>query len=240
MPTNFAMTVSTELTLAFVVLVLAVVAQDVCLVARAAPEGERGRWRRWALATATLWVAAHLAVARSGVMEADTMPPRLVFYLPPTLLLGVWAAFSPVGTRLAQLPLGWLVAAQAFRLPLEIWLHTLMEGGALPVQMTWSGWNFDVLTGLGALALALYGWRRPLPRAAVVAWNAMGLLLLVTVVTIAVLSTPTPLRRFHEGPPVLLPYNAPFNLIVSVHVWTAWVGHLVVTRALLRRSRTDA
>ena len=157
----------------------------------------------------------------------------------PTALVGVAVAFSPVGRALAGLPLGLLVVSQAFRLPLEIWLHALHDAGSLPVQMTWSGLNFDVATGASALALGLAALRWRLPRGVVLAWNVAGLGLLVTVVAIAVLSAPTPLRRFMDGPAVLLPYNAPYNLIISVHVWTALVGHLIVFRALARRRPQD-
>lgn len=36
-------------------------------------------------------------------------------------------------------------------------------------------------------------------------------------------------------PPVVLPLHVPFNWIVSVHVWTGLLGHLVIFRALWRR-----
>ncbi len=226
--------VSTAMTAAFLALTALVVAADIALVRRAAPAETQGRWTRRAIALAVLWLAAHAGIAASGVLESAELPPRVALYLPPTMALGVWLALSPVGMRLAALPLALLVGLHAFRLPLEIWLHTLADAGALPHRMTWAGWNFDVVTGASAAALGLWGWRRPLPRALVLGWNCMGLALLVTVVTIAVLSTPTPLRRFFEGPPVLLPFVPPFNWIVGVHVWTALVGHLVVFRALRR------
>ena len=53
-------------------------------------------------------------------------------------------------------------AVQAFRLPLEMILHGLYDSGDLPVQMTWSGLNFDVVTGATAALLGLVGLRRPL------------------------------------------------------------------------------
>lgn len=60
------------------------------------------------------------------------------------------------------------------------------------------------------------------------------------VTAIAITSAPTPLRRFTEGPPVVLPFHVPFNWIVNVHVWTALVGHLVIGRALFARRRVAA
>lgn len=149
-------------------------------------------------------------------------------------------AFSPVGARLARgLAPVWLVAPQALRLPLELVLHEWAEQGVIPVQMTFEGHNFDIVTGTLALVLGLYAlWRVP-PPGAVLAVNALGLALLAAVGTIAVLSTPTPLRAY-EGPPLLLAYHFPYGWIVPMCVAAALFAHLVAFRALRlegRRSR---
>lgn len=224
-----------SLTMAFVALTLGVVAADVWLVRRAAPAEATRRWTTRALALAAGWLALHAGVAASGVLAGQSMPPPLMIYVALTLLLAIALAASPVGRRLAALPLGLLVGLHAFRLPLELILHALYRGGDLPVQMTWSGLNFDVITGVTALLLGLWALRRPLPTGVVWAFNALGTALLVAVAAIAATSAPTPLRQFTEGPPVVLPLVVPYNWIVNVHVWTALVGHLVLWRALFGR-----
>lgn len=218
----------------FVTIVVGVVAADTWLVGQAVDPLHRKKWLARTLAVAALWLGAHAAVASSGILESLSLPPPAMPYLFVTMGCGVAVALSPVGRRLASLPLAWLVGLQAFRVPLEIWLHALADAGHLPVSMTWSGYNFDVLTGLSAIVLAALHVRKPLPRGVLVAWNVIGLGLLVTVVSIAVRSIPGPLRYFTEDPPVVLPFHAPFNWIASVLVWTALVGHLVVFRALRR------
>jgi hypothetical protein len=228
------------LTVAFTALTLVVVFIEVWLVRRAAPPDRRRRWSLIAAAVAAGWLALHGAIAASGVLEGDRMPPPILFYLAPTMLVGVAVALSPIGRRLAALPLGLLVGLQAFRLPLEMILHGLYQSGDLPVQMTWSGLNFDVVTGLTAAVLGLVALRRPLPGAIVWAWNLLGAALLIVVVAIAITSAPTPLRQFTEGPPVVLVFHVPFTWIAGVHVWTALVGHLVIFRALAGRRRGAA
>ena len=223
------------LTIAFFALTAVVVLCELWLVRRAAPPGRRGRWTLVAAVVALGWLALHGAIATSGVLEGDQMPPPLLLYLAPTMLVGIALAVSPIGARLAALPLGLLVGLQAFRLPLELILHGLYQSGDLPVQMTWSGLNLDVVTGVTAAVLGLVALRRPLPRSVVWAWNLLGSALLLVVVAIAIASAPTPLRQFTEGPPVVLAYYLPFNWIASVHVWTALVGHLVIFRALAGR-----
>lgn len=227
------------LTAAFVALTAALVAADLYCVGRAAPAGRRRRWTVIGGLAAAVWLAGHAGLAASGALEGDRLPPPVLFYLGATVLIGVGVAASPVGRRLASLPLGLLVGLHAFRLPLEVILHGLYSAGDLPVQMTWSGYNFDIVTGASAAALGLFALRRPLPRVAAWAFNLLGSALLLTVVAIAVTSAPTPLRQFTNDPPVLLPFHPPFNWIVGVHVWTALVGHIVLFRALAAGSRPE-
>lgn len=224
---------SIALTAAFVALTAVVVAADVYLVRRAAPAERRGRWTAIALGCAVVWLAAHAGLAASGVLEGDRLPPPVLFYLFGTMLVGVAVATSPIGRRLATLPLGLLVGLHAFRLLLEMILHALHESGDLPVQMTWSGYNLDVVTGATAAVLGLMALRRPLPRAMALAFNLVGSALLLGVMAIAVTSAPTPMRQFMNDPPVLLAFHAPFNWVVGVHVWTALVGHIVIFRAIV-------
>jgi hypothetical protein len=223
------------LAVAFVALTLAVVAVDVALVRRAAAAGQAWRWTVLASIAACFWLVLHAGLAASGILEGDRIPPPVMFYLVATLGVGVGVALSPVGGRLAALPVGLLVGVQAFRLPLEWLLHALYLAGALPVQMTWNGANFDVVTGASAALLGLWSLRHSLPAWVVWVWNVCGAALLINVVTIAVLSAPLPFRRFLAEPAVVLVFHPPFNWIVNVHVWTAFVGHLIVFRALWAR-----
>jgi hypothetical protein len=98
--------------------------------------------------------------------------------------------------------------------------------------MTFAGHNFDIVTGILALALGLWGRRHPLPRAAILGFNLIGTALLATVATIAVLSTPIPLRRYLEDPPVLLAFHVPYVWIVPICVGGALFGHVLLFRRL--------
>jgi hypothetical protein len=83
-----------------------------------------------------------------------------------------------------------------------------------------------------AIAVGLWAWRASPPRAVIVGFNVIGLMLLVAVTTIAVLSAPLPLRRYMNDPPVLLPFNFPYVWIVPFCVGGALFGHLLVFRWL--------
>jgi hypothetical protein len=184
------------------------------------------------VAGAAVWMALTWGAASRGLLQRwDRTPPPFAILIAATLALAVALASSPVGGRLARFaPLWALVLAQAFRLPLELAMHALYERGVMPRSMSFSGRNFDVVTGATALlvaALAYAGGARRL----VAAWNAMGLALLVNVVAVAILSTPR-LRFF--GPDQISSFvtYTPYVWLPAVMVLAALAGHLVIFRAL--------
>lgn len=174
------------------------------------------------------WATATCALAASGALDDFSLPPPIfaVFVLGAGLV--VFANRSPIGAALSALPLTWLVGLQSFRIFVELLLHAAVVAGVAPPQMTWTGLNFDMATGLTAplLALALHlGMAGP---RVVAVWNVAGLFPLATVVVVAVISMPTPLQ-------VLQPDNtwvvhAPYILLPAVLVLTAVLLHVATFR----------
>lgn len=175
-----------------------------------------------------LWLGITAALAASGVMERDGYGVALLVV--PSLVGAVALALSPAGGVLARLPVAALIGFQAFRLPLELLLHHWHQGGIVPVQMTWEGENFDVLTGLLAIPLMVAGLRWELPRLAVWVFQLVGFGLLLNVLRVAFGSAPTPMQAYPD--PMLLPFHVPFSWIVSMCVAGALAGHLVIFRWL--------
>ncbi|TNE92743.1 MAG: hypothetical protein EP330_00575 [Deltaproteobacteria bacterium] len=216
---------------AFLVVVTMVASALVWGVYRASLVDGREVARRRSLAVLgglLLWNGLLGAFVASGALAADyrlAMP-----FLGISNLVGLGVALSPVGGWLARLPATWLVAFQAFRLPLELVLHAWGEQGTIPMTMTWEGSNLDVITGVAALLLAPFAERRA------VAWlfSALGLGLLVNVARVAVLSSPFDFSWGQE-PPLLLAMFVPLYLIVPVCVAGALCGHVVLLRKLLDR-----
>jgi hypothetical protein len=187
----------------------------------------------WAALVMIGWLALTGLVPASGLLSARVLPPPPLGYFFASVAVAAYAGTSRVGERILRgAPIGALVGFQAFRLPLELVLHAWSDEGVLPIQMTYSGHNFDIVTGILAAGMGLWALARPLPRWSIWAFNAIGFALLVTVATIAVLSTPVPFRQYHNDPPVLLVYHFPYAWIVPVCVGGALMGHLLVFRWL--------
>ncbi|MFN2377124.1 MAG: hypothetical protein ABR538_11345 [Candidatus Binatia bacterium] len=180
------------------------------------------------------WLAFTTAVAATGIIgRFDILPPPLLLLVGATFIASTLLAFSRLGSLLAgHLPLAALIGFQAFRLPLELILHQLSLDGVLPVQMTYDGMNWDIATGISAALLgawAAYG--RP-PRFVLVLWNVLGLVLLLTIVTIAILSSPVPFRVFLNEPANVIVTTKPFVWLPTFLVPAAWIGHLLLFRRL--------
>ena len=233
---------STASTAAFVVLVLCLALALVAATWRAGrrlgePTRITLRWTLGALLLVAGWLALTFVLAARGTLaDFGATPPAIFRVVLPGLLLTTALAFSPFGTRLVRglSPAG-MVGYQAFRIPVELLLFTFLREGVLPVQMTFEGMNFDVVSGASALVLGLVATRRSLPGWVYAAWNVAGLLLLATIVTIAVLSMPTALRVFENEPANRFVAEAPYVWLPTVLVTAALFGHLLVFRWLWRR-----
>ena len=191
-----------------------------------------------AAAGTAIWMTVAWRLAGSGALRQwDAVPPPFGLLIVAILVLGLRLAFSNVGRRLATgVPLWALVGIQGFRLPLEVAMHGLYERGIMPVQMSFSGLNFDILTGAGALVVARLVATGRAGRRLVIAWNLAGSLLLLNVVTIAILSTPR-FRMFGDDRVNVFVTYPPFVWLPAVLVLGAFAGHLVVWRAVREQRR---
>jgi len=176
------------------------------------------------------WILGFSLFSLSGILESKPYPflPLMMF----VMVLGVILfTHSKVGMQLsASLSVFQLVAFQTFRFPLELVLHQWAKEGVIPETMTWTGQNFDIISG--SLALIVLPW---VARSKVLAWtfNIIGVVLLINVMRVAVLSSPLPFS-WHIQPPLLLAMHFPYSLILPVCVSGALSGHIILTHKLSR------
>lgn len=178
-------------------------------------------------------MGAQVGLARAGILHSwlgFPPPPMLMFV--PTLVLTIRLAYSELGTTLARgLPWALLIGLQAFRLPLELVMHHAAREGVMPVQLSYSGWNFDILTGASALVMALIAFRGKAGRPLITAWNLMGSALLAVVVGIALASLPF-IHAFGRDRLNTWVAYAPFVWLPGVLVPSALFLHLLSLRKL--------
>jgi hypothetical protein len=125
---------------------------------------------------------------------------------------------------------------QSCRVVVEVVLWLLFIGGEIPVQMTFEGLNWDILTGLTAPLVAYCCFqRRSWPWQVAFGWNIAGLVLVATIVTIAFLSAPLPIRFFFNEPANTIVTRFPMVWLPAFVVPLAYTAHLLSMRQLWRR-----
>src|SRR5258708_17623923 len=162
----------------------------------------RSLFRTTAVVTTAWLILLGVLSTRGFFADFSQLPPRLTFALLPPLLGVLLFIRSRAGKQVLQhLQPQWLIYLQSFRILVEIALWLLVRNGTLPVQLSFEGRNFDVLTGLFAFPVGYYCFvKKTWPPAVALLYNIAGLVLLVNVVIISTLSMPTPLRVFHNPP----------------------------------------
>ena len=185
---------------------------------------------------AIAWMTMNWVLAQSGILRNWYQnPPPFGLLVAVILLLATIIAFSGFGRRLALfVPLWALVAVQSFRLPLELAMHAMYERGIMPGVMSYSGRNFDIVTGATAIIVAAIMATGRGSRTLVGAWNVLGLALLFNVVIVAILATPR-FRYFGADQLNVWVTYPPFIWLPAVMVLAALTGHLLIFRALRAR-----
>jgi hypothetical protein len=183
-----------------------------------------------------VWIAVlSILSIQNFFADFSILPPRpaLAMLIPLPIIFIV--AFSEKGTELLRLvPAHWLVYMQSFRIAVELLLLMAFIKGKIPVQMTFEGLNFDILTGILALPVGyILGKAKRYAPSLAIAFNIIGILLLANILVIAILSMPTPFRYFMNEPANTLVAQFPFILLPGVLVPIAYSTHIFSLRQLL-------
>ncbi|QJW91246.1 hypothetical protein HNV11_18630 [Spirosoma taeanense] len=181
------------------------------------------------------WLALlGLLASQDFFTKLDVFPPRLVVAVLPNLLL-ILALFVTKGGRrfVDALPLSTLTYLNMVRIPVELVLYGLAVHRQIPELMTFDGRNFDILAGLTAPLIAYFTLGRPvLSMRWLLVWHSAALLLLVNIVTLAVLSAPSPFQQLAFDQPNVAVLKFPFIWLPGFIVPIVLLGHLIAIRRL--------
>lgn len=196
------------------------------------------RWARTAVIATLAWTILLGAVAITGFFTVTSgMPPRFV----PVLAVPLLAIAALFGTRkgrafVSGLDPGVLVLLNTIRIPVELVLYGLFIHGAVPELMTFTGRNWDILSGITAPLIWWFGYRKCiLPRAALIWWNVMCLALLFNIVINAILAAPFDFQQQAFDQPNVAIFYFPYVLLPGVVVPIVLFSHLALLRSLLMR-----
>ncbi len=189
-----------------------------------------------------LLMAGGAIAALSGQLSRfDFLPPPMLIMIVSITVIAFAIGLSPFGRNAAsEISLFMLIGLQSFRFPLELVMHYAGSTGIMPTQLSYSGYNFDIITGIIALVLlALHKSSVRIPLPVLWAWNIWGLLCLAAIYIIAITASPV-VRAFGDEPQNLNTWVLyfPYVWLPVVLVTIALSSHIIITRKLLINDAT--
>jgi hypothetical protein len=183
----------------------------------------------------TLFITITQALlAWSGFYEqTNSTPPRPILILLPNLAIFIYLLGSPSGRKwLDTIETKHLLPIHVVRIPVEIGLYLLFIQKMVPKEMTFEGLNFDILSGISALGIIIFGAKKQSSSIGkpMVIWNIICLFLVLTIVSIAVLSLPTPFQQFGLNQPNIAVSQFPFIWLPTVIVPLVILSHVVAIK----------
>jgi hypothetical protein len=186
----------------------------------------------------TLWLIAIWILAVDGTfVSRPGVIPRLplAIFLPIIIGLALLLASRHVTTILIAAPASWLIALQCYRALGGTFLVGWAQGD-IPAAFALPAGIGDVLVGLLALPVAAYVHAgAPRARQLGIAWNILGVLDLVTAITMGALTSPGPLQLLAPERPNALLGAYPVVMIPAFIVPSSILLHALSIRQLRRK-----
>lgn len=183
-----------------------------------------------------LWLFFQAIVAMGGYyQDRESVPPRLILLgiIPAILLIGVYLIFFRT-SFIEKLPLKALTLVHIVRIPVELVLYWLAAAHAVPRMMTFTGYNFDIISGIAAPIVYWFAFRGgEMRRGLILVFNIFGLLLLINIISIAALSLPSPLQQLNYGEANKAVLYFPYVWLPTIVVPIVLFSHLASIYKLL-------
>jgi hypothetical protein len=149
------------------------------------------------------------------------------------LISVIWFTFSNTLKELVKhIEPHQIIRLQVFRVFVELLLWALFIQNLLPIQMSFEGRNFDILAGLTAPVVAYLALTKKVSKGFLIGWNLVSLGLLINIVTVAILSMPTPFQYFTNEPSNIIVTAFPFIFLPTFLVPLAYMLHFFSLRQL--------
>lgn len=193
---------------------------------------------RTVLLISLIWLMVQGIIAYSGFYtRTNQFPPRFFLAVFPAFLLIVVLFISRQGRIfIDRFDARTLIILHIVRIPVELVLFSLYINKALPMRMTFCGWNFDILSGLTAPIIYYFGYvNKKIGRGIILWWNIICLGLLLNIVVNAVLSAPFSFQLFAFDQPNIAVLYFPFVWLPSFIVPVVLLSHLVMIRRSSQR-----
>ncbi|WP_330444261.1 hypothetical protein [Flavobacterium sp. C4GT6] len=185
----------------------------------------------------SLWMILTTILAFKGFYsETKGYPPHFIFLIAPGVL---FAVITGIGKSLSKdrisTLLKWLTILHIIRIPVELLLFCLYKNGEIPHLMTFEGYNFDIISGITAPIIYYFIFiKKALNCKYLLGWNIICLTLLINIVSIAILSAPTPFQKLAFNQPNIGVTYFPYVWLPAIIVPVVLYSHIISIKQLLK------
>ncbi len=178
-----------------------------------------------------IYISIVIGLSASGLVQTHVLPLVPIIFL-SVIALSICLAFSQSGTKIMNTySLAALFGFMGFRLPLEFILHHWAAIGTVPETMTWTGQNWDVISGvLCLIGITIVNKSR----VSALVIQLLTFALLINVLRVVVMSSPFPFSWGLSNPLQLALYF-PYVLIAPLFVGPAIFCHMVIFRKIFSK-----
>ncbi len=185
-----------------------------------------------------IWMIFQYFIATKGIYSnnQNAVPPMIArLGIFPALMVIILVFVSKKGrVFIDNLPLKQITYLNIVRIPVEFVLYVLAGHEFISQEMSFEGWNFDILAGITAPFIAYLGIvKGKIKRKWILVWNIISLMLLLFIVVIANLSAPSSFQMiFFESRRPFALFEFPYVWLPTFIVPIVLFGHLVSIRRL--------
>lgn len=139
-----------------------------------------------------LWFTYVFVLTKSGFLANFDFPPRfpILLIFPLFIFTGVFLYRHRNSEILHAIPKSWAVYYQTFRIGIESLFVASLPFGILPTQVTFQGYNYDIVFAMTAPVVAFLVFNKKiLPQKIALAWNYLGLIVISFIIFLFVTTT---------------------------------------------------
>ena len=185
-----------------------------------------------------IWAGVQVLLSLNGFYKViHTVPPRFVLLIIPPILL-IILLFNTQKGRLFidSLDIKLLTIIHTIRIIVEFVLLWLFTYKTIPVELTFEGRNFDIISGITAPIIYYLGFiKQTLSKNLIIIWNVVCIGFLLNVVINSILSSPLLFQKFEFDQPNIAVLHFPFVFLPSLIVPIILFSHFVIIRKLMKK-----
>jgi hypothetical protein len=142
-----------------------------------------------------LWILYTSIIAKTGFLQDYSLPPRfpILLIIPAFTFTGFFLYKHRNSSVIKNIPTSWLVYYQSFRILIESLFVASVAKGLLQPEVTFEGYNYDILFGLSALIIGFLAFnKKVISGKGLLLWNYLGLAVIAFIIFLFTTTTYAP------------------------------------------------